>query len=396
MQKKVKVFAFIFIVCVVMVLIFMRINTDKKEEEQVKKETLEQERVAREILRHNAQQEKIAIPKEEAKATLITQIPIGYGILEQSFAYIGSLYFSERSSLATEVSGIIDEIYVDEGQKIKKGEVLALLNSDLLRNQVNAQNALLKQARAQFSKTKKEYERFKALYESKSISFKEYEDALFTMQAQEGNMQAIASNLEHLKAQKDKKAIIAPYDGVVLQKMLKRGEWVSVGASVFNIAKLTPLEATFEVSYDVLRSLKVGENLKVKIAQRDYDATINALIPLGDAKARTFPVKLSIHDPKSELIEGLEVRATFFLKDTHKSLFVPRDAIVPTLEGDVIFVVKNNRAKKVLVEVKGYKDFNASIVPINVELTAKDFVVTEGAQRLRDGDLVQDGKKSKK
>ncbi|MDD6055114.1 MAG: efflux RND transporter periplasmic adaptor subunit [Helicobacteraceae bacterium] len=385
-NKKRIVFKISFIICFILAVVWAS-SVDNKEVEN------EQEKLTKEILRHNEAQGKIETKESLNKATLVTQVPIGYGILEQSFEYIGSLYFSERSALATEVSGIIDEIYVDEGQKIKKNQALAVLNSDLLKNEILAQEALLKQAKANFSKSKKDYARFKSLYESESISFKEYEDALFSMQAQEGSMQSIASTLTFLKEQQNKKTIKAPYDGVVLHKNLKRGEWVSVGASVFNVAKLTPLEATFEVSYEILRSLKVGDNLQVKIAQKTYNATISALIPLGDFKTRTFPVKLAIHDPNGELIQGLEVRAAFGLKDKNESLFVPREAIIPTLDGDVIFIADKNRAKKIFVQVKGYKDLKASITPLNANLTQNDFVITNGAQRLRDGDLIQVVKK---
>ena len=323
------------------------------------------------------------------KPTLVSVAPIQSGILNQKYQYIGSLYFSERGLLASEVEGVIDSVNVSEGQRVKKGEVLATLNSDLLSDEILSKEGALKQAKAQYEKIQKDFSRFKVLFESESVSFKEYEDALFDMQAQKGNMESISYALELLKTQKRKKTIVAPYDGVILQKLLSQGEWVSAGAGVFNIAKVTPLEATFEVPFAILRALKVGDSLKVWIANQTYNAKISAKIPLGDTKARTFPVKLAIDDPKQELIEGLEVRANFDVKSDESALLVPRDSILPTLDGNVIFIVDGKTAKKVAIEVKGYKDLNAYIAPLDWNLSTKDRVIIVGGERLSDGDRIE-------
>lgn len=359
---------------------------NNKQEQNIQNDTHQQNTQNMESQNTN-KQEKLEQSKE--KSVLVSVAPIQSGILNQNYQYIGSLYFSERGLLASEVAGVIDNVNVKEGQRVKKGELLATLNSDLLSNEILSKEGALKQARAQYEKIQKDFSRFKTLYESESVSFKEYEDALFDMQAQKGNMESISYALELLKTQKRKKSIIAPYDGVILQKLLSQGEWVSAGAGVFNIAKITPLEATFEVPFAILRALKVGDSLKVRIANQMYNAKISAKIPLGDTKARTFPVKLAIDDPKQELIEGLEVRASFDVESDESVLLVPRDSILPTLEGNVIFIINGKSAKKVAIEVKGYKDLNAYIVPLDWNLSVKDKVIIAGVERLSDGDKIE-------
>ncbi|PZT48760.1 efflux transporter periplasmic adaptor subunit [Helicobacter valdiviensis] len=325
-----------------------------------------------------------------AKETLVVSTPIRSGTLQQAHKFVGSLYFSDRSSLASEIQGVIDEIYVDEGSKVKKGQALAKLNSDLLIKEINAKTALLNQSLAILKKNTKDFERYSKLYKSDSIAYKEYEDALFNLEAQKANTQSIKADLEYLKTQKDKKTLIAPYDGVILQKLLKQGEWVSAGASIFNIAKLSPLEANFEVPFSILRSLKLGDSINVEIAQKTYPAKISALIPLGDAKARTFPIKLAITDNKGELIEGLEVRANFNLSSPSDTLLVPRDSILPTQNGYSIFIIQGKTAKEVAIKVNSYEGLEASITPLNETLSTKDRVITQGHERLRDGQAILD------
>ncbi|WP_104722085.1 efflux RND transporter periplasmic adaptor subunit [Helicobacter mesocricetorum] len=325
-----------------------------------------------------------------ANPTLIVAQPIKNGAFTQNHSYIGSLYFSERSFLASEISGVIEEMFVKEGDKIKKDQPLAQLNSDLLDKEIATKKALLQQAQAILKKSTKDFQRYESLYKSNSIAYKEYEDALFDLQAQEGNKNAIASQLQLLQTQLQKKTIKAPYDAVILEKTLKIGEWVSAGASVFKIAKLTPLEATIEVPFTILRSLKVGDSIETSIAGKDYPSKIIAIIPLGDSKARTFPIKLSIEDKKGELIEGLEVKAHLHIQKEKDSLLVPRESIVPTQNGYAIFVIKDNKAKQVMVNINGYEGFNASIKPLNITLSTEDRVITEGNERLRDGEAIRE------
>lgn len=325
-----------------------------------------------------------------ANPTLVVAEPIKNGIFTQNHYYIGSLYFSERSFLASEISGVIEEIFVNEGDKVQKNQALARLNSDLLNKEIATKKALLQQAQALLKKSTKDFSRYEELYKSNSIAYKEYEDALFELQAQEANTNAIASQLQLLKTQLQKKIIKAPYNGVVLEKSLKIGEWVSTGANVFKIAKLSPLEATIEVPFSILRSLKIGDDIETSIAGKNYPSKIIAIIPLGDSKTRTFPIKLSIEDTKGELIEGLEVRANLHIQGEKESLLIPRDSIIPTQDGYAIFIIKNNKAKQVMVNIKGYEGFNASIEPLDATLSTEDRVITQGNERLRDGDIIRE------
>ena len=329
-----------------------------------------------------------------ATTTLVVTEPIRSGILHSSYNYIGSLYFSDRSSIASELSGTIDEIYVNEGDKVKKGEALAKLNSDLLTKEINAQKALLKQGEALLKKTKKDFQRYESLYKSNSIAYKEYEDALYNLQAQEGNTDSIVANLEYLKTQKEKKTIRAPYDGVVLKKLLKQGEWVGNGDSIFNIAKLSPLEASIEVPFDILRSLKIGDVVDAQIANKNFKAKVIALIPLGDSKARTFPIKLAIDDENGELVEGLEVRVSLNISDKQKALFVARDSIIPIYKDDktsyAIFIVRDNKAKQIEIQINGYEGLYASIKTLDESINTNDKVITQGHERLKDGQKIKE------
>lgn len=311
------------------------------------------------------------------------------GISNEKVLLTGTIYFSERSKLASEVSGVIEEIYAIEGQKVKKGQKLARLNSDIIDKEILSQKASLRQSKALLQKTKNHFERYKKLYKSQSVAYKEYEDALYNLQSQEANTQSIEAKLQNLNTQKSKKILKAPYDGVILENPLKQGEWASVGQSIFNIANINSFEAKIHIPFSVMRNLKIGQKLKVTIAGSNYDATISALIPIGDTQNRTFPIKLSIQDPNNELIEGLEVSYEFSMQQKNNQLIVPRDSIILTQGGYEIFILKGKYAKRIPIYVDSYEEDEAYISPLTHYLDEKMFVITKGYENLKDGQEVK-------
>ncbi|MDE5591531.1 MAG: efflux RND transporter periplasmic adaptor subunit [Helicobacter sp.] len=337
-----------------------------------------------------AQQNNMPQKTQTSKPILVQTQPIKKDSFKQQHSYIGTLYFTERSSLASEISGIIEKILVNQGDKVKKNQPLAVLNSDLLQREILTKESLLEQAKVLFAKSNKEFERYNSLYKSDSIAYKEYEDSLFNLQAQKANMEAIDSELQLLKAQLKKKTIRSPYDGIILEKILKVGEWVNTGSALFSIARVGDLEASIEVPFEILQSLKINQTINTIIANQSYLATITAIIPLGDSKARTFPIKLSIKDSKGVLAEGLEVKATFEITQSRQSLSIPRDSILPKDNGYVIFVARGEVAKEIPISIQGYEGTEAYIQTKDNILNTKDKVIIRGHERLRDGQTIRE------
>ncbi|NLU33652.1 MAG: efflux RND transporter periplasmic adaptor subunit [Wolinella succinogenes] len=320
-------------------------------------------------------------PSGEERVALVVSEAIVEGSMDSLGSFVGTLYFEDRSSLASEVSGVIEELLVKEGARVKKGEALARLNSDLLQKEIAAKESSLKQAKAQAAKVEKEFERLSKLHATQSVSFKEYEDALFDKEAQKSSAEAVASDLARLKSELGRKTLKAPYEGIILEKLLNPGEWVATGAAIFNMAKLSPMEASIEVPFETMKNLKVGDRVNLKVAQKEYPASIKALIPLGDSKARTFPVKIAIDNSKGELFEGLEARVRLKTQESASGLLVPRDSILPKNGQNVIFVLKEGKAKMINVEILAYEGRLALVKAKGI--SAGERVVIEGQERLR-------------
>ncbi|MGP1449979.1 MAG: efflux RND transporter periplasmic adaptor subunit [Wolinella sp.] len=319
---------------------------------------------------------------------LVSSATIRAGSIENLGEFIGTLYFGELSELASEVSGVVENLTVNEGMHVKKGDVLARLGSELLQKDIASKEATLKQARAKASKASKEFERLSKLHSSSAVSFKEFEDARFDKEAEEGNAESVLNELLRLKSELVLKQLKAPFDGVIIKKLLNRGEWVASGAAVFSIARLDSLEASVDVPFEVAQNLRIGESVRLTIAQREYSGKVKAIIPLGDAKARTFPVKIALNGANGELFEGLSVRAKFKLSGKESGLLIPRDAIVPREGKNLIFVIRDSKAMSVSVEVLSFHEMDALVR--SDSLSVGERVVVRGQERLRTNQAVRE------
>lgn len=327
-----------------------------------------------------------------AEPRLITTTPAIAGSISRSLEYIGTLSYSEKSALATESSGVIDEIFVNEGERVKKNQPLARLNSDILEDEITAKEAQLSIAKVALQRAQKNFARYESLLKTQSIAYKEYEDSMFELQGQKANAKSITAELSRLKTELGKKTIKAPYECIILQKNLRRGEWVGAGASVFSIARQNPLEANIWVPFSALKEIKAGQKVSVSAANKEYSAKISAIIPLGDTRARTFPVKLAVEDPNSELLEGVEIRVRLQGTQTN-SLLVPREAIMPSFNGNYVFVVENDKAVRVNIKILGYEGTLAAVEATDLEadspLKPNAKIISSGNERIKNGEKVK-------
>jgi RND family efflux transporter MFP subunit len=115
---------------------------------------------------------------------------------------------------------------------VKKNQVLVQIDSQLLEAQIKAAQANLESAKSQNNNALKDYERYEKLLESKSITQKEYDDVLLQSTSALNQVEALKARLNELYIQKEQKSIKAPYDGIIVEKMINLGEWASSGKAL--------------------------------------------------------------------------------------------------------------------------------------------------------------------
>ncbi|WP_432737692.1 efflux RND transporter periplasmic adaptor subunit [Maridesulfovibrio sp. FT414] len=299
--------------------------------------------------------------------------------------YIGTVYFSEVSDVASEVSGKIVRVEVEEGDIVKKGAVLIQLSSDLLNTEIRAAQSAYAEAKANYDLAKRDDRRITQLYKSGSVHEGEYDSKRFKAIAMESELASSQSKLHRLQIQLEKKTIRAPFDGVVIKRDVYLGEWLAVGAEVAKLGMNTSYDVVVNVPQEVSQVVKPGLEVGINVGGKDYTGKVFAVIPRGDVASRTFPIKIRVNGD-SGLAQGMEARVSLPSGLASETVVVPRDAVITLRGTTMVIAVVEGKAQPIPVQVIGYKGMSAGVRGQGLK-PGMD-IVTKGNERLRPGQPV--------
>lgn len=309
--------------------------------------------------------------------------------VRQSVVLVGTATPRVRSLFAAEVEGLVKELYVDEGDTVKEGQVLAKLGSSILEIQLEVARAVRNEAKERYLQAKDELERSVKLRQSQSIAEKKFLDDRFEAMAWEKRVrqrEAQVSQLEDLLA---KKTIVAPFSGFVAKKHTEVGQWVEQGGGIVTLIDLEYIHVLSQVPERYVDKIRMGDQTSVSVDALEserFPGKIIAIIPEGDREARTFPVKVEIKNKNFRTKSGMLCHVTFSLGKPYPALLVPKDALVNRDNQKLVFVYENDIVRLIGLDVKGY---HGGMAEVSGELKPGLLVVIRGNERLRDGQKVQ-------
>ncbi len=291
--------------------------------------------------------------------------------------------------VASQEAGLVRGMRVDEGDYVKKNQLLCEQDATQLKLKIQAARAGLAEAEVMQAKARREWERQKRLFSIQSVAEKAYEDAKFEADASQKKVARLKADLHALEDQLTKKKIKAPVSGYVVKRHALVGQWLGEGEPVVTLAVLDPIRVIVPVPERYISSLKKGKSAQVSfdaLQGRSFKGVIVAVVPRADAAARTFPVRIEIPNPDTGIKAGMLGRATLPAGNLHKALLVPKDALVLSGTGTSVYVVNDQTAH--LVPVKTIAA-HGSLVEVEGDLKPGLKVVVRGNERLRPGQPVQ-------
>jgi RND family efflux transporter MFP subunit len=309
--------------------------------------------------------------------------------ITESVVLVGTAAPRVRSLFASEVEGLVEKLYVDEGQAVKKGQVLARLGSSTLKIQLDMARAALKETEERFLQAKGELERSIKLRRSESIPEKKLLDDQFEVRAWEQRVKRQEAEISRLEDLLTKKTINAPFSGLVAQKHTEVGQWLERGGDVLTLIDIGRIHVMVPLHERYVDKIRVEDRASVSIhalGKTRYEGRVIAIIPEGDREARTFPVKVEIRNKNLRIKSGMLCQVTFSLGKPYKALLVPKDALITRDNQKFVFVYRNDIVKLVRLDIKGY---HGAMAEVTGDLNPGLSVVVRGNERLRDGQKVQ-------
>ncbi len=315
----------------------------------------------------------------------VTVAQVKTGMVAPQSEFIATIFFQEISETASETNGLATNVHFEEGLRVKKGQILVTLGSDILRQRLTAAKMNYEQVLSELEIARIDLKRRQALYEKKSISEQAYDENRYRVIGSEKHAASLKAQAEELAIELEKKTIRAPFDGVVIKRHVDRGEWISEGETVAVIGKDDIIDIVVQLPEQIIQYVKVGMQVTAAANGKPFKGTVIAIVPRGDVSTRTFPVKIRTPN-KFALIEGMSARVTMPTGQVRQSLIVPRDAIIPKFGQTVVFTAQDAKASMLPVQVIGFEGLDAGVT--SPGLKEGMLVVVDGNERLRDGQAI--------
>jgi RND family efflux transporter MFP subunit len=292
------------------------------------------------------------------------------------FNATGSLEAKRQVDLISKAGGQIVRLNVEEGDFVKRGQVLIELDH-------REEELMVEQTRAKAETPKNELDRFKGVVDEGLGSEKAYEVA---------SELAEVTELEHnvSKVRLDNKTIRAPFSGQITVRHVELGQTVNIGANLFEIADVSPLEVRLFLPEKIVNRLSTGQPVEIR---SDVDegtplaGSVDRIAPSVDTATSTVKVTLRVDNPSGSVRVGSFVRARITTDVVRDAVSVPKKALVPEAGVTYVFVADGDSVHKVTVTT-GYADDN--FIEITAGIDQGTQVVTVGQGGLRQGSKIKD------
>ena len=279
------------------------------------------------------------------------------------------------AEVIAKVGGEVRRLFVEEGDHVGAGQVLAQLDDRQLRLQAA-------QTRAARAKAERDFNRQVELHSKGLVSAGAFESLKYDLDNQVAADDIAQLNLSYSE-------IRAPFACIVAVRHIKLGQEIAIGTSVFRVTDPTPLKANVFVPERELARLKPGQSASISVdalAGRSFPATVRLVSPVVDAATATFKVTLEVNDPKGDLKPGMFARVGIVFERRADALTIPRLALLDTDGSSNVFVVTAGKAEQRAIKT-GLS--NAGRVEVIEGLKGNEQVVVVGQNGLKDGNPVR-------
>jgi len=326
---------------------------------------------------------KLNILNKDRNTPLITTIRTS----EQKFNHFielqGNVKTKQNVLVYPEMPGILNKVYVKEGQKVKKDQILATIDDGGL-----SQQLLLLKSNEQLAKTT--FERQKRLWDQKIGSEIQYLQAKTSYDSQK-------NATKQLKKQLGKFTIRAPFSGIIDDVFKEKGTVVAPGpgAELFRIINLSDMYVETDVPESYISSIKKNKMVEVNfpILGRSYDSSIRQVGNFINPTNRTFRIEVGIPNLDGEIKPNLTAKLRLNDYTNKNAILIPQSIISENAKGQqFIYVVKDNKeknqvyAERLVIETG---KTNGDFIEVTKNLDANVEVILEGARSVNNGQVVK-------
>lgn len=285
-------------------------------------------------------------------------------------------------------AGRVAAIYVEAGDHVKRGQLLARLNVSVLEPQVANLAAALEQSKAEAELADAEYRRAEAVGASGALSVEETQRRRSSSVTAQAKVKVAAAQLAEAQARLDRAQVRAPVDGTILTRNVEVGQTATPGGeALFRLSEGGEIELRGQVAEQDLPLLKVGQPASVRLTgiSQAYEGHVRLLGAVIDPQTRLGTVRVAL-TPDPDLRPGAFARAEVTISNAERGV-LPQTAVLSDDKGSYVFIVNaENKVERRSVRVSGMVQNGVTIAE---GVGAQDRVVATAGAFLQQGELVK-------
>ncbi len=245
----------------------------------------------------------------------------------------GQIEAVNSANLSTRMMGFIDDINVNVGDKVNKGQLLVSINNSDLQAKRAQVNAGITEAEAAYRNAEKDYQRFKALFEEQSASQKEMDDQTARFEMAQARLEAAKQMKNEINSQFAYVNIRAPFSGVITNKFAEEGTMANPGQPLLAIEAPGNFEVTARVAADNISRIETGTKVDVivKSVEQTVPGTVAEVSTSASNTGGQYLVKVALEDTEADLKSGMYATVRFpveMQENTSEAVMIPAEAIV--------------------------------------------------------------------
>ena len=322
--------------------------------------------------------------------------------LTDDLQIVGNLVGNATVDVAPKVGGRLASVRVRIGDTVSRGQVIATVEDDEIREQVRqaeaaaqVAQATIRQREADLKFAQTNLERAQSLFQRQLIAQQALDDAAARQQAAAAQLDlARAQNaqsqarLQELRITLANTVIRSPVDGFVGARFLDQGGFASTNQPVFSVVDIRPVRMVANLVERDFRRVRAGTPARVEVDAfpgEDFVGSVGRVAPVFDPQTRTAQMEIEVPNPSGRLKPGMYARVTLRVAEKPDALTVPRNAVVDRAGEKLVFIAEGAkaRARKVETGIEG-----PELIEITAGLQEGEIVVTVGAAALSDGDAI--------
>jgi RND family efflux transporter MFP subunit len=334
---------------------------------------------------------------KETAASAIPSVNVVYpapSTLSSEIALPGNTQAFMDTPIYSRTNGYLKNWYFDIGAHVRKGQLMAQIETPEVDQQLQVAQADLKSAQANLDLANTTSARYQNLLKTNSVSKQETDVAMSDAAAKKAAVDASTANVRRLEQLQSFEKVYAPFDGIVTARNTDVGRLISAGQTtapqeLFHLAAIEKIRVYVAVPEAYSSAIKVGGKASLTLDEypgRSFEGTIARNSNAIDQASRTLNVEVDVDNPKGELLPGSYVFVHFKVPEHAAGLMIPSNTLLFRSEGLRVGVVRDGRVQ--LIPVKIGKDAGAT-VEIASGLGPNDAVILDPSDSLASGQEVQ-------